>query len=97
MTPTQLQQRIELAREAMLASIELATAARDQFQPHTEHWSAVNGLVAQAEGALNRAVVCAEALMVYAPPEFYVELPPSRALDDEGQYARNKLAQAFPE
>ena len=36
-------------------------------------------------------------LEVYAKPEFYAELPPSRAKDDQGQMARNVLQVYFPE
>lgn len=57
--------------------------------------------LAEAEAMLREAAVTiaqlGAALLVYSDADFYAELPPSRASDDQGEHADNTLEQVFSE
>jgi hypothetical protein len=55
----------------------------------------------EAEAMLREAAVTiaqlGDALVVYSEPDFYAELPPSLASDDQGEHADRALEQVFSE
>jgi len=55
----------------------------------------------EAETMLREAAVTiaqlGDALVVYSEPDFYAELPPSKAADDQGEHADRALEQVFSE
>ena len=55
----------------------------------------------EAEAMLREAAVTiaqlGDALVVYSEPDFYAELPPSKAADDQGEHADRALEQVFSE
>lgn len=97
MTPEQLSER----KSALLLVVTSAKAKLAEvlvkFQPGTADHSAIANANVQLDQLLNRCNVLADGLLPYTDPDFYLELPPSRALDDQGAHARDKLEQAFPE
>lgn len=58
-------------------------------------------VVAEAEAMLREAAVTiaqlGDALVVYSEHDFYAELPPSKAADDQGEHADRALEQVFSE
>lgn len=97
MTPEQLANRkAQLAQDVEKARAGLAEVLIG-FQPGTPEHSAIRDANAELSALLNRCNVLADGLLPYTDPDFYLELPPSRALEDQGTHARFKLEQAFPE
>ena len=97
MTPAVLADRkAQLARDVAATQARLAEALAG-FQPGTPTHSAIRDAGAQIAQLLNRCNVLADGLLPYTDPDFYADLPPSRATDDLGVFAAGKLEQAFPE
>jgi hypothetical protein len=96
-TPEQLadrkaQQAADVAKtKARLAEVLVG------FRPGSDEHKAIRDANVQLDQMINRCNVLADGLLPYTDPDFYLELPPSRALDDQGTHARFKLEQAFPE
>lgn len=89
-------------RKALLAWDVDATRGRLSelligFQPGSAEHSAIRDANVQLSALLHRCNTLADGLQPYTDPAFYAELVPSLAKDDQGQHARNKLDQAFPE
>lgn len=97
MTPAQFAERkAELGRavDRTRAGLSIVLQA---FQPGSVEHTALRDANVRLSELLFLAASLADALVVYADPAFYAELPPSRASDDQGQRARNALDQAYPE
>lgn len=97
MTPEQLADRkAQLAQDVAKAKAGLAEVLV-QFTPMSPEHSAIRNANVHLDALLHRCNTLADGLLPYTDPDFYLELPPSRALDDQGTHARDKLEQAFPE
>lgn len=97
MTPAVLAERKELLAKSVEATSQRLGELLVGFSPNSPESMAIkDGQVRLAE-LLHRLNQAAAGLQPYTDPDFYRELPPSLALDDQGQHARNKLEQAFPE
>lgn len=97
MTPEQLAERKQaLALVVADAKAGLAEVLAE-FKPGTAEHAAIQNAAVQLDQLLHRCNTLADGLLPYTDPDFYLELPPSRALDDQGAHARDKLEQAFPE
>lgn len=97
MTPAQLAER-----RAALATVVTQTKAGLSgvllgFQPGSDEHRAIRDANVRIDELLHRLTVVSDGLALYTDPDFYRELLPSKALDDQGLHARNKLEQAFPE
>lgn len=97
MTPATLAER----KAALASVVDRAKAGLAEllvgFRPHSPEHSAIVNANVQLGTLLNIASTAADGLLPYTDPTFYDELPPSLALTDRGQHARDKLEQAFPE
>ncbi len=97
MTPATLAERkAELGRAVDRTRGELSKVLTE-FQPGSTSHTAIRDANVKLSELLFLCSTLADALIVYADPAFYAELPPSRAIDDQGQRARNALERALPE
>ena len=97
MTPAQLADRkAQLAQDVTKAKAGLAEVLV-QFTPMSPEHSAIRNANVYLDLLLHRCNTLADGLLPYTDPDFYRDLPPSLAKDDQGEFARGKLEQAFPE
>ena len=97
MTPAQFAERKQALADEMAKAKARIKAALGGYRPDTPEYQALVDANVQIDQLLHRCNVLADGLLPYTDPDFYRELPPSLALDDQGQHARDKLEQAFPE
>lgn len=97
MTPAQLAERKAALAESVAATKARLAELLVGFQPGSDEHSAIRAANVRLGELLHRCNTLADGLLPYTDPDFYLELPPSRALDDQGQHARGRLEQAFPE
>lgn len=87
-----LQAKLQLIK-ASVAWLDALAASKDPG-PERNGLREAEATLAECGDSLSKL---GEALNVYAPPEFYENLPPSRATEDGGQHARNVLEYVFSE
>lgn len=97
MTPAELDSRKALLAQDVERTRGELSKVLVLHQSGTAEHSAIAAANVMLSALLNRCNTLADGLQPYTDPDFYRELPPSRALEDQGQHARDKLNEALPE
>ena len=97
MTPAQLAERKAAYGLQVQRAIDDLTAVHAALPAGDPNRRLLVNAATELRECFQRLTVVTDGLAVYTDPDFYLELPPSRALEDQGQHARDKLEQAFPE
>lgn len=88
-------------RDADVKAYMDAAAALVPLRDATTTSPAERHVLGEAESMLREAAVMiarlGDALLPYSDPDFYRDLPPSRATEDQGKYAANALEYVFSE
>lgn len=97
MTPQQLADRLKALEDDTAATKARITKVMLRFQSGTEEHRAMGDADARISDLMQRVRVLVQGITPYIDPDFYAELKPSKALEDQGQFARDKLEQAMPQ
>jgi hypothetical protein len=88
-------------KAAKIRQIDEASAQLDELakwvQLDAAQRSIIRNAAAQLNTAANRISTLGDSLLPYSNPDFYVNLPPSRATEDQGKHAASGLEIVFSE